>query len=116
MRRPRAQGLQRGFLGGEARRQMRDGIVPPLAVGDLRLGEDAVEEAILPALDHLPHPGILRQVHPDAADGLVGLAGNGQAHWPIACRMIPASSWAIFSISACSSPFHHDARRSSVPE
>src|SRR3989442_2320871 len=53
---PGAERLQPGFLGGEAGGEVRHGILACAAVRDLVLGEDPAEEAVLPALEQVPHP------------------------------------------------------------
>src|SRR6266478_3495902 len=47
----RAEGFERRLLGREAGREVRDGIAATPTVGDLRLGEDTAQEALVPALD-----------------------------------------------------------------
>src|SRR5262245_25785794 len=79
---PGAQGLEGGLLGREAGGQVRDGIAAPAAVGDLVLGEHALQEALVPARHHPPHARHLREVHADA---------QHPTHPPMACRTMAAS-------------------------
>src|SRR5713226_4142952 len=104
---PRAQRLERGLLRREARGEMGNGIAAAPAVGDLVFGEYAAKKAIVPALHHPPEPPDLGQVHADALD---------LAHAPMAFLMMPASSRAMPSMRAWSSPSIMTRASSSVPE
>src|SRR5437879_3068739 len=63
---PGAEGLEGRLLRGEARREVGNGIAAAAAVGDLLLGEHPLEEALVPARHHPPHPDHLGQVDTDA--------------------------------------------------
>src|SRR5216683_1971935 len=102
-----AEGLEGGLLRREARREVRDRIAPAPAVGDLLLGEDPLEKALVPARDHPPHPRHLGEVDADA---------EHPAHAPMLRRTRPASSSAMRSMRACSSPSIITRRSDSVPE
>ena len=67
-REPGAERLQRRLLRGEAGGQVLGRIVAPERVGELRLGEDALEEPVLPALHQAPDPGDLHDVDADPED------------------------------------------------
>ena len=61
------------LLGREARGEVRHGVAPGPAVGDLALGEDAAQEALVPARDDVAHARNADEIHADAVD----------RHWPI---------------------------------
>src|SRR5260370_25491704 len=73
---PGAERLQRRLLRREARREVRHRVAPRAAVRDLLLGDDAPEETVLPALDHLAHARNVDQVHADAGDGHVAVSAR----------------------------------------
>src|SRR3984893_5147840 len=102
-----AEGLEGGLLRREARREVRDRIAPAPAVGDLLLGEDPLEKALVPARHHPSHPRHLGEVDADA---------EHPAHAPMLRRTRPASSSAMRSMRACSSPSIITRRSDSVPE
>src|SRR5258706_15625536 len=102
-----AQGLEPRFLGREARGEVRRRIAPPAAVGDLALGEHALQEVVLPALDQLPHPRDAHEIHADPRDVHAS---------PILARIRPASSSAIARIRAPSAPSIITRASGSVPE
>src|SRR6266513_6438113 len=77
---PGAERLQRRLLRREARREVRHGVAPPAAVGNLLRGEDALQEAVLPAVDHLAHARDAHQIDADPRDGhaaAIARAGAG---------------------------------------
>src|SRR5712692_1719393 len=104
---PPAERLETSLLGGEARREVRDRVAPGPAVGDLLLGEDAMEEALLPAPDHLAHPRDVDDVEPNPLDGHTA---------PICPRTTPASSSAMAQIRPWSAPSIMMRATGSVPE
>src|SRR3989440_11794358 len=65
---PGAERLEAGLLGGEACGEVRHGVAPRAAVRDLLLGEDAPQEAVLPAVDHVAPARDVDAVHADAVD------------------------------------------------
>src|SRR6185295_14357778 len=103
----RAEGLEGRLLRCEARREVRDRIAPPPAIGDLLLGEHPLEEALVPARHHPSHPRHLGEVDADP---------EHPAHAPMLRRTRPASSSAMRSMRACSSPSIITRRSDSVPE
>src|SRR5258705_9190070 len=104
---PRAQRLESRLLGGEPRREVRRRVGPRATVGDLSLGEDAAQEPILPAVDHLAHPRDADQVDPDAGD----------RHGAPSCApMSPARSSAIARIRSPSAPSIMTRASGSGPE
>src|SRR5258705_7580088 len=104
---PGAQRLERRLLGREARGEVGNGIAPAPAVGDLVIGEDATEEAIVPALHHAAEARDLGEVAAYALD---------VRHEPMAFLMIPDSSAATDSMCDRSSPSTITRARFSVPE
>jgi len=70
---PGAERLQAGLLRREPGGQVRDGVPARPTVGELLLGEDALEEAVLPALDDPPEARDLHQIDADAADSHASL-------------------------------------------
>src|SRR5207302_2393234 len=65
---PGAERFEAGLLGREPGGEVRDGVPARPTVGELLLGEDALEEAVLPALHDPPDAGDLHQIDPDALD------------------------------------------------
>src|SRR6266487_2055083 len=65
----RAEGLERRLLGREA----GDGIAATPTVGDLRLGEDTAQEALVPALDGAAQARDLGQIDPHSFNHRPGL-------------------------------------------
>src|SRR6267143_424923 len=63
------------LLGREARGEVRHGVAPGPAVGDLALGEDAAQEALVPARDDVAHAPT-RSPRP-VMDSMGGLARTG---------------------------------------
>src|SRR5215813_9207758 len=105
---PGAEGLQGRLLRSEAGGQVRDRIAAAAAVGDLVLGEDAAEKALVPALDDAAQPRHLREVHAHAL--------HVRHRGPMACLMMPESSAAMASMWERSSPSTITRARFSVPE
>src|SRR3989442_601810 len=96
-----------GLLGGEAGGEVGHGVAPSPAIGDLRVGEDAGEESLLPALDDFAHARQVDQIHADAPDGHDA---------PIRSRITPASSSAIARMRWPSAPSIMTRASGSVPE
>src|SRR5205809_5179952 len=69
---PRAERLETGLLGREARGEVRHRIAPGAAVRDLRLGEDTLQEPVPPAVDHVAHARDVDEVDADAVDPHAG--------------------------------------------
>src|SRR2546430_2534491 len=69
---PRAERLESGLLGREARGEVRHRIAPGAAVRDLRLGEDTLQEPVPPAVDHVAHARDVDEVDADAVDPHAG--------------------------------------------
>src|SRR5438128_2227846 len=69
---PRAERLESGLLGREARGEVRHRIAPGAAVRDLRLGEDTLQEPVPPAVDHVAHAWDVDEVDADAVDPHAG--------------------------------------------
>src|SRR2546422_786211 len=69
---PRAERLESGLLGREARGKVRHRIAPGAAVRDLRLGEDTLQEPVPPAVDHVAHARDVDEVDADAVDPHAG--------------------------------------------
>src|SRR5689334_17490480 len=103
---PGAQRLRGRLFGGEARGKVRHRIPPGTTVGDLAVGEDTAEKALVPARDDVPHARNPDEVHADAAD----------VHAPICARITPASSSAIAWMRAASAPSIMTRASASVPE
>ena len=74
---------------------------------DLLLGEHALQEPVVPAGYHLAHPRHLGEVDADA---------EHPAHAPMLRRTMSASSPAMASMRACSSPSIITRSSDSVPE
>ncbi len=71
-RQSRPERLRGRLFRREARREMRDGIAPGPAVGNLILGEDAAQEPLVPARDDFTHAWDPYEIDPDA-----------ERHWPM---------------------------------
>ena len=63
-----AERLHTSFLGREAAGEVRDGVAPPLTIGNLAVGEDAAQETIAVALQRLRDARDVRRVEPDSND------------------------------------------------
>ena len=61
-----AESLHRRFFHGKAAGQVGNRISPARTVGDLRFGEDAVQEPISVPLERLGYPGQIRRIEPDS--------------------------------------------------
>lgn len=66
---PRPEGLHRGFLGGKSTGKVDGRQVPPRAVRDLLLREDALEEAVAEAFDGVGDPIDVGDVESQTDDG-----------------------------------------------
>src|SRR5262245_39950541 len=107
---PGPQRLQPGFLGGEPSGEVLHRIPPRAAVGDLALGEDSLQEALVPAGDDLAHPPDTDDVDPDAADRHRSYGS------PMSPRITAARSFATSWTRPTSLPSTITRASDSVPE
>jgi hypothetical protein len=64
----RAERLHRRLFGGEAPRQVRDGIPSPRTIGNLTVGEDAAQEPLPIAVEYLGEARNVRRVEAETQD------------------------------------------------